>query len=173
MAMKLVRHPDTLLRDLIAALEDTRRNVRSCSRCGSVTSAAEDPCRFCVAPGRDGSLLCVVEEPSDINAIEASGAFHGRYHALMGRISPMRGAGPDDIRIKALLGRVRDEGIREVILALSTDVEGDSTASFIADLLRAQSVKVSRLAFGLPAGSGIMYSDPVTLAKAMQGRQQA
>lgn len=171
--MKLVRHPDTLLRDLIGALEDARRTVRSCSRCGSITSVAEDPCRFCVAPGRDGAMLCVVEEPSDIVAIEASGAFHGRYHALMGRISPMKGAGPDDVRIKALLDRVRNEGIREVILALSTDVEGDSTASFITHLLRGQNVKVSRLAFGLPAGSGVMYSDPVTLAKALNGRQDA
>ena len=173
MAMKLVRNPDTLLRELIVALEDASRNARCCSRCGSVTSAAEDPCRLCLSPNRDGALLCVVEEPADIAVLERSGAFRGRYHALMGKLSPMKGTGMDDIRIRSLLSRVAEDKFQEVVLALSTDVEGDSTASLLAHLLRERNVKVSRLAFGLPSGSGVLYSDPVTLARAMKGRQEA
>jgi len=172
-AVKLVRNPDNLLRDLIVVLEDVRKNVCCCSRCGSVTSVAEEPCSLCTDAGRDGSLLCVVEDPNDIVMIERSGSYRGRYHALMGKISPMRGNGPENLRVELLLERVEREGFTEVILALSTDVEGDSTAGFIDELLGDKNVKVSRLAFGLPAGSGIMYSDPVTLAKAMEGRQHA
>lgn len=170
MAMKLVREQDGLLKELIAALEDAGRHVRCCSRCGSVTSVDEEPCRLCTGHDRDSSVLCVVEEPGDIVMIERSGGFHGRYHALMGKISPMKGDGPDNLRIKSLLERIEKEKVEEIILALSTDVEGDSTAGFIADLLKGRKVKVSRLAFGLPAGSGIMYSDPVTLERAIRGR---
>lgn len=170
MAMKLVRDHDGLLKNLLAALEEAGKNVCCCSRCGSVTSVDEEPCRLCTSQSRDGSVLCVVEEPSDIVMIEKSGGFHGRYHALMGKVSPMKGDGPDNLRIKSLLERIEKEKFEEIILALSTDVEGDSTASFITDLLKDKKVKITRLAFGLPAGSGIMYSDPVTLERAIMGR---
>ena len=120
--------------------------------------------------GRDGSVVCVVEDPGDIAMIERSGGFNGRYHALMGRLSPMKGQGADSMRIEPLLQRIEDEHFSEVILALSTDVEGDATAALIADLLKDSPVRVTRLAFGLPAGSGVGYSDPVTLARAIRGR---
>ena len=172
-AMELVRRPGDLVRDLIAALDGAQRDLLCCRRCGSITSAARDPCRLCADPGRDGTLLCVVEEPGDIVLLERSGGYRGRYHALMGKLSPMRGKGVDDLRIQLLMDRIEAEQFQEVILALSTDVEGDSTASFLADLLREKKVNVTRLAFGLPAGSGIGYSDPVTLARALKGRQSA
>ncbi len=172
MAMRLVRQPDGLLADLILALQDVRRSVKCCSRCGNVTPVEADPCRLCTAPRRDAGVLCVVEDPSDIVSLEASGGYQGRYHALMGKLSPMRGEGPATLRVQALLQRVEDEKFEEVILALSTDVEGDSTAAFLRELLEQKKVRVSRLAFGLPAGSGIAYSDAVTLSRAIKGRQQ-
>ena len=173
MALRLVRQNDSLLRELIASLQDAEKNIAGCTLCGSVTSVHENPCRLCTAKGRDDSVLCVVEEPSDIILLERSGGFSGRYHALMGKVSPMRGEGPEDLRFRALLTRLDAGGIGEVILALSTDVEGESTASFVTEQLRNRGIKVTRLASGIPAGSGIMYSDPVTLAKAMRGRIQS
>jgi len=173
MALKLVRESGRLLPELIAALETVRDNVRCCSKCGSITSLGEEPCRLCTSPARQATVLCVVEDPNDILLIERSGSFDGRYHALMGKLSPMRGEGPEDLRVEALVRRVGVEGIREVILALSTDVAGDATASYLAERLRGTAVQVTRLAFGIPAGSGIAYSDPVTLERAMKGRQQA
>jgi recombination protein RecR len=172
MAMRLVREPDKITVPLIDALKRSRESIRCCSLCGNVTSVQNDPCRLCVDTSRDGSVICVVEEPSDIVSLEKSGGYHGRYHALMGKLSPMKGDGLGDIRVKSLVERIDREGITEVILALSTDVEGDSTASYIEEMLRAKPVNVSRLAFGLPAGSGITYSDPVTLARAISGRQK-
>ena len=173
MALRLLGDRDGLLRELAAALEDARTHASFCSRCGSLTASGQDPCRLCTSASRDGALVCVVEEPNDIVMIERSGGFNGRYHALMGKISPMRGEGPGNLRIGALLDRVEKENIREVVLALSTDVEGDATSSYIASLLKPRGVKVSRLAYGLPAGSGIAYSDPLTLARAMRGRVEA
>jgi recombination protein RecR len=172
MALRLVRDPDGLLRDTVAALQDAAASLRGCERCGSVTARERNPCRLCTDSTRDGAALCVVEDPNDIPKIEESGGFRGRYHALMGRLSPMKGTGPRDLRIEDLGQRIAAEGIREVILALNTDVESDATASYLAEWLRGR-VKVTRLAYGLPAGSGIAYSDSVTLARAIQGRQEA
>jgi recombination protein RecR len=173
MALRLVLNRDGVLDELADALGDVRRDLCACSRCGSVTQRSEDPCRLCTAANRDDALLCVVEEPGDILLIERSGGYRGRYHALMGKLSPMRGEGPRELRVKELLERVRGEGFREVVLALSTDVEGDSTAGYVAELLREAGVSVTRLAFGLPARSGVAYSDPVTLARAFEGRREA
>lgn len=170
MAMKLVRNRDGLLKELIAALEDAGKSIRCCSMCGNITSVENELCRLCTDKNRDGKILCVVEDPNDIIMIERSGGFHGRYHALMGKISPLKGDGPDNLRIESLLERVEKEKFEEIVLALNTDVESDATASFVSDLLKDKDVKVTRLAFGLPAGSGIMYSDPVTLARAIKGR---
>lgn len=171
MALALAGRPDGLVDELIAALKETRGQLGRCSRCGNLTSADQDPCRFCSDPGRDGKLLCVVEDPGDILPIERSGGFHGRYHALMGKLSPMKGEGPASLRIGQLVRRVAEEGVEEVILALNTDVEGDATASYLTQALRDVKVKVSRLASGLPAGSGVMYADPLTLSRAFRGRQ--
>ncbi|MDA0577703.1 MAG: recombination mediator RecR [Verrucomicrobia bacterium] len=173
MAMALVRDPEGLSAELLRALTEARATVCGCARCGSVTTRERNPCVLCASPQRDGTLVCVVEDPADILVIEKSGAFHGRYHALMGRLSPAKGVGPEKLRVQALIERIKQEGFREVILALSTDVEGDATSSYLAELLKAQQIPVNRLAFGLPAGSGIAYADSVTLSRAIQGRHPA
>ena len=171
MAMKIAQRPEGLLADLQIALRDTRESVRWCKTCGGITSADAQPCRLCTDATRDAATLCVVEDSGDIQAIERCGVFRGRYHALQGRISPSRGEGINDLRVRSLLDRVEKEGTREVILALNTDMESDATASFLSDLLRQRKVRVTRLAFGLPVGSGILFADPVTLARAVRGRQ--
>jgi recombination protein RecR len=169
-AMSLVREPGRLLEPLAAALEKVRREVKCCSLCGAFTTVDSDPCAFCANPLREGGLLCVVEDPSDIVSIESSGAFHGRYHALGGKLSPARKVGPGKLRLAELQDRVVREGIGEVLLALSTDMDGDATAGYVAELLKGTGVKVTRLAFGLPADSGIAYSDPLTLKRAIANR---
>jgi recombination protein RecR len=170
LAVRLVREPDGILKDLQAALADARQNLRTCVWCGAVTTVDQQPCRLCTDPRRDARALCVVEEPNDIAVIERSGAFRGRYHALMGKLSPMRGEGLRHLRLQALLDRIGQEPIEEVILATSTDVEGDATASLVAEALKGRNVRVSRLAFGLPVSSGVAFADPVTLQRAISGR---
>lgn len=173
MATRLVREPDGQMAELIGALEEVRRTVRCCPKCGSITATEGGPCRLCTSLARDGRQLCVVEDPNDIALIERSASFMGRYHALMGKLSPMRGEGPKDLRTQALLRRIKDEKFEEVVLALSTDMEGDTTAGYLAELLKPTGVRVSRLAFGLPVGSGLAYADALTIARAMKGRQEA
>jgi len=169
-ALALVREPQRLLEPLASALREAREKVRCCSRCGAFTTLDRDPCDFCTDATREGTSVCVVEEPADIVSIEAAGAFRGRYHSLGGKLSPSRRLGPEKLRLRELADRVRDEGITEVLLALSTDMEGDATAGYIAELLRGSGAKVTRLAFGLPVDSGIAYSDPLTLRRAIANR---
>jgi recombination protein RecR len=171
MALRLVRERDGLGRELIRALTELCDNVRTCSLCGGIADTQSDPCRLCSDPSRDDALLCVVEEPADIAVIERAGCMRGRYHALMGRLSPTQRSGADDLRIAALLRRLDSGAVREVILALNTNVESDATASFVGELLAGRGLRVTRLAFGIPAGSGIAWSDAVTLERAMNGRQ--
>ncbi len=170
MALGLVRDAEKLLPELIQSLETVVRTVCLCERCGAVTLREQNPCRLCTDPRRDDGLLCVVEEPGDIDTLEKSGGYRGRYHALMGKLSPMKGEGIPQLRVESLLRRVKAGGIREVVLALNSDVESDATAAYLRDAMRGSDVKVTRLAYGLPAGSGIAYSDSVTLARALQGR---
>jgi len=170
MAYRLAWDPDGALRELLEALREAQANVRLCGRCGGLTTAAENPCRLCTNPARDHRVLCVVQDPSDIIAIERTGSFKGRYHALMGIISPMHGEGPRDLRLGSLMRRIEAEGFEEIILALGTDVESESTSSYITELLKAKALRVTRLASGMPAGSGIGYADPVTLSRAVKGR---
>lgn len=169
-ALALVRRPEGLLDELVLVLQQARAVVRCCDRCGGFTVMDVNPCRVCVDPLRDDTLLCVVEEPADILAVERSGGFRGRYHALLGKLSPARQTGPYDLRLQALVERVADGLIKEVLLALSTDLDGDATAHFLAELLQPYGVRVTRLAFGLPAGSGVGYSDPLTIKRAIGGR---
>jgi len=169
-ALALVREPQRLLEPLAFALGEAREKVRCCSRCGAFTTVDRDPCDFCTDATREGNSVCVVEEPADIVSIESSGAFRGRYHSLGGKLSPSRRLGPEKLRLRELADRVRDEGITEVLLALSTDMEGDATAGYIAELLRGSGARVTRLAFGLPVDSGIAYSDPLTLRRAIANR---
>ncbi len=169
-ALALVREPVRLLEPLAAALATARATVCCCSRCGAFTLRDRNPCDLCTDATRDGEIVCVVEEPSDIVSIESSGAFAGRYHALGGKLSPARRMGPEKLRFAELADRVRAEGFREVLLALSTDMEGDATAGYVAELLKGTGVRVTRLAFGLPADSGIAYSDALTLRRAIVNR---
>ena len=172
-ALALVREKERLLKPLSAALNSAAEKVTCCSKCGSFTVAGRDPCAFCDDATRDAGAVCVVEEPADILSIEASGAFHGRYHALGGKLAPARRVGPEKLRFAELKDRVTHDGVSEVLLALSTDMDGDATAGYIAELLRGTGVKVTRLAFGLPTDSGIAYSDPLTLRRAIRGRVEA
>lgn len=158
---------------LVEAIQTVRSDVCLCARCNNITTVNVNPCAICTDSRREQDVLCIVEEPGDVLMIERSGGYRGKYHVLMGRLSPMKGAFPSDLKLERLKERVEKEQIKEVVLALSTDVEGDATASYITELLKGSSVVITRLAFGLPAGSAIMYSDPVTLARAIQGRQKA
>ena len=170
-ALALVREKDRLLKPLAEALDAAAARVRCCSRCGAFTVDGRDPCDLCTDATRDGSILCVVEEPADIVAIEASGAFRGRYHALGGKLAPARRMGPERLRFAELVDRVVREGVQEVLLAVSTDMDGDATAGYAAEILRGTGVKATRLAFGLPADSGVGYADPLTLRRAIGGRR--
>ena len=171
MALKLARDSRGLVRDLIGALQDVDTKVCTCSLCGGITLKEEDPCSLCRDPKRDSHVICVVEDPGDILLMERTAGFRGRYHALMGKISPMKGEGLQDLRVESLLKRIDREGVEEVILALNSDVESDATSAFLQHALSTRKVKVSRLAFGIPAGSAIAYSDSVTLSRALQNRQ--
>ena len=171
MALKLARNSRGLVRDLIGALQDVDAKVCACSLCGGIALRTQDPCSLCQDPKRDSRIICVVEDPGDILLMERTAQFRGRYHALMGKISPMRGEGLQDLRVDSLLKRIDKDDVEEIILALNSDVESDATAAFLQHTLSTRKVKVSRLAFGMPAGSEIAYSDPVTLSRAIQNRQ--
>ncbi len=173
LSVHLARNPTGVARDLIAALEAAREKLTACQLCGSVTTREQNPCRLCADPRRDDGILCVVEAPSDIALIERSGEYHGRYFALMGKVSPMRGEGIGDLRVPALL--VRAEAAQEILLALNSDVESEATASYLRHVLsqKMPALKISRLALGIPAGSAIAFSDPVTLGRAIRGRTEA
>ena len=166
-ALALVRERARLMEPLQSSLRAAHDTVRCCSRCGAFTTVDRDPCDVCTDATRDGGVVCVVEEPADIVTVESSGAFRGRYHALGGKLSPARKMGPERLRLAELADRVVSEGFGEVLLALSTDMEGDATAGYVAEYLKGTGVKITRLAFGLPADSGIAYSDPLTLKRAI------
>lgn len=167
-ALHLLKSDAELSRRLAQAVLDAKSRIRPCSQCGHYTET--DPCRICISPNRDPELLCVVEGPNDILTLEKAGAFKGRYHALFGRISPLNGIGPDQIRMAPLLERIRSQPPREIILALGADVESEATASYLADQLKPTGVTVTRIALGLPAGSALEAADDITLIRALDGR---
>jgi len=169
-ALAVLREPARLLDPLVWSLNAARSSVICCSRCGAFTVRDADPCALCMDPTRDGTILCVVEDPSDIVPIEASGAFKGRYHVLGGKLSPVRRIGPDSLRFQELGSRIANEKVSEVLVAVSTDMEGDATAGYLAEFLAQSGVNMTRLAFGLPADSGVSYSDPLTLRRAINSR---
>jgi len=154
---------------LVSALVEVKDKVRFCSICGNV--AQEEQCRICRDERRDRALICVVEEPKDVVAIERTREFRGRYHVLGGAISPIEGIGPDDLRIRELLARLASDEITEIILATDPNLEGEATATYLARLLRPMGVQVSRLASGLPVGGDLEYADEVTLGRAFEGRR--
>ena len=166
----LLKQPTATARELAEALVDLKARVRNCSRCFNVTDV--DPCRICGDPARDTSLLCVVEEPNDLLAMERTGEFHGTYHVLLGALSPLDGIGPDELKVRELLARVDAGHVREVILATNPNVEGDATAIYLAKLLRPLGLSVTRIARGLPVGGDLEYADEVTLTRALEGRRE-
>jgi recombination protein RecR len=171
-ATRLAHHLLTVPREEAAALSGAILEVKDklfhCSRCHSITDI--DPCHFCTDPRRDRSLLCVVEQPFNIRPVERTGEYRGLYHVLLGVLSPQRGIGPEDLTVDDLLLRL--EGVEEVILATNPDVEGEATALFLARLLKPRGPRVTRLAFGMPVGGDIEYTDEVTLGRSLAGRRE-
>ena len=154
---------------LVEAIRTVREKVKFCSQCGNVSEEAE--CKICKDPRRDSSFICVVEESKDVNAIERTREFRGKYHVLGGAISPIDGIGPDQLRIRELMARLSDSEITEVILATDPNLEGEATATYLARLIKPLGIKVSRLASGLPVGGDLEYADEVTLGRAFEGRR--
>ena len=155
-------------RSLSEAILEVKERLTHCSRCNAITEV--DPCRFCTEGERDDSLLCVVEEPFNIDPIERTGEYRGRYHVLLGALSPLKGIGPDEIDVRGLMGRL--DGVAEVILATNPNVEGEATAQYLARRLRPHPLRITRLAFGMPVGGDIEYTDEVTLSRSLRGRQE-
>ena len=155
---------------LAEAIRELRERITFCEICYNITE--EPVCPVCQNPGRDRSVICVVEEPLDVVAIERTGDYNGMYHVLHGTLAPMEGIGPDDLKIRELLERIRNEPVKEVVLATNPNLEGEATGMYIARLLNPLGVKVTRLAHGLPVGGDLEYADEVTLRRALQGRSE-
>ncbi len=155
---------------LAQAIIELKERARSCAVCYNISEG--DRCNICADPGRDESLLCVVEEANDLWAIEKTGSFKGRYHVLGGSLSPLDGRGPDQLTAKSLLQRLESEGVKEVILATNPNVEGEATAMYLSRLMKPLAVRVTRIARGLPVGGDLEYADEVTLSKALEGRRE-
>jgi len=170
LAFHILRSSPSEAQRLARAILDVKEKIHLCSVCFNLTD--EDPCRICQDERRNRAILCIVEGPNDLIAIENTGAFNGRYHVLHGTISPLEGVGPDDIKTKELMGRLRQEGIKEVILATNPTVEGETTALYLTDLIKPLGIKVTRIAYGIPMGGEIEYSDGMTLSKALEGRRE-
>lgn len=168
-AFYLLQSDDADVQRLVTALTEVKSRVVFCGTCGNV--AEETECRICRDPRRDMALICVVEEPKDVVAIERTREFRGRYHVLGGAISPIDGIGPDDLRIRELMTRLADGVVTEIIIATDPNLEGEATASFLARLLKPMGLRVTRLASGLPVGGDLEYADEVTLGRAFEGRR--
>ena len=170
LAFHILRSSPSEAQDLARAIWDVKEKIRLCSSCFNLTD--EDPCLICQDERRSKEILCVVEGPNDLIAIENTGAYNGKYHVLHGTISPLEGIGPEDLKIKELLARLQMEKISEVILATNPTVEGGTTALYLTDLIKSLHIKVTRIAYGIPMGSEIEYSDGMTLSKALEGRRE-
>ncbi len=168
----LLRAPDELSLDLAKALSELKSSTTYCPICFNITVAGRQECEICADSQRTVSLLCVVEEPLDVLALERTAAYQGRYHVLHGALSPIEGIGPDDLKIRELLERVRAGGIEEVILATNPSMEGDYTAAYLQQQLAGSGVRMTRLARGLPVGGDLEYADQSTLLRALSGRQE-
>lgn len=169
LAYYILRAPREEAEALAAALVEVKDRIRLCSLCQNVTD--RDPCALCADPTRDRSLICVVEEPLDILALERAGAYTGLYHVLHGALSPMDGIGPDRIKVRELLERLRAGAVQEVVLATNSSLEGEATAGYLARLLQPSGLRVTRIARGLPVGADVEYADEVTLNRALRNRQ--
>jgi recombination protein RecR len=169
LAFHILKTPREQADRLADALREVKERVTYCSICNNITD--DDPCAFCCSEARDRRVICVVEEPQNVVAIERTREFKGTYHVLMGALSPLQGIGPDDLKIKGLLSRV-SHGVSEIILATNPNVEGEATAIYLARLLKPLGVKVTRIAMGVPVGSDLEYADEVTMHKALEGRRE-
>jgi recombination protein RecR len=170
LAFHILRTPRDETERLCDAVRDVKEHVTYCSVCTNITDV--DPCGICSDPRRQRHIICVVEEPQNVGAIEKTREFKGLYHVLMGALSPLQGVGPDDLKIRGLLERVGAGGVEEVILATNPTVEGEATAIYLARLLKPLGVRVTRIATGIPVGSDLEYADEVTMGKAMEGRRE-
>ena len=169
-ALHIVQAESGMVKHLADAIITARERIQFCTTCGALTE--QSPCSICGDARRDGSLICVVERAVDILSIEKSGTYHGKFHVLGGKISPLDGIEPEDLQIAELEKRLTVEPIKEIVIALGTDVEGDATSNYLAKRLTRSGLKVSRIAYGLPAGSGLEYADELTLSRAMEGRRE-
>ena len=170
LAFHVLRTPREDAERLCQAIRDVKDRVTSCTTCNNITDT--DPCLICGDETRDRRVICVVEEPQNVNVVDRSGGFRGVYHVLMGAISPLQGIGPDDLKIKGLLARIGVDGVDEVILATNPTVDGEATAIYLARLLKPLGIRVTRIATGIPVGSDMDYADDLTVGKAMDGRRE-
>ena len=171
LAFHLLRAPDETNATLAKAIAEVKTMTGLCKECFHITHASQELCEVCADSERDASIICVVEEPMDVIALERTGSYKGKYHVLHGLLSPIEGIGPDDLRIAPLMTRISNGGIQEIILATNPSMEGDATAYFLNQRLTAFSIKVTRLARGLPVGSDLEYADQSTIIRALSGRQ--
>jgi recombination protein RecR len=170
LAFHVLKTPREEAERLCEAIREVKDRVTYCSVCNNFTDI--DPCVYCADPARDHRVVCVVEEPQNVNVIEKTGGFRGVYHVLLGALSPLQGVGPDDLKIKGLLTRIEADHIEEIILATNPTVEGEATAIYLARLLKPLGVRVTRIATGIPVGSDLEYADELTMGKAMEGRRE-
>ena len=168
-AYHLLKVPEQDALALASAIGEAKQRVRFCALCHNLAEA--ERCTICADPRRDSTVLCVVEEPRDIVAVERTGGFHGRYHVLGGAINPMEGIGPDQLKVREMLERLDPEGVAEVILCTNPNLEGDTTAMYLARLLTPLGIRVTRIASGLPVGGDLEYADELTLGRALEGRR--
>jgi recombination protein RecR len=169
----LLRVPEEEGVELAQALQQLRAGTSFCSTCFNITTTEHNPCPICSDPGRDQQILCVVEEPLDVMAIERTGTYKGRYHVLHGAISPVEGIGPDDLKIADLITRIEREELDELILATNPSMEGEATSMYIREAVKSSTMRITRLARGLPSGGDLEYADARTLSQALEGRQEA
>jgi recombination protein RecR len=172
LAFFLLRAPEDIPQQLAEALTNLKASIAYCPICFNITNAGRTECEICADSRREGGLICVVEEPLDVLALERTASFVGRYHVLHGALSPIEGIGPDALKMRELVARVRAGGVREVILAMNPNVEGDYTAAYLQQQLKPLGVRLTRLARGLPVGGDLEYADPNTLLRALSGRQE-
>lgn len=169
-ALHLVQAESGAVKQLAEAILSARERVRCCEVCGALTE--KSPCALCQDPRRDASLVCIVERPVDIISLEKSGTFRGQYHVLGGKLSPINGVEPEDLRISELEQRLAGAQIKEIVMALGTDVEGDATGYYLAKRLAREGLRITRIAHGLPAGTGLEFADELTLSRALEGRRE-
>lgn len=169
-AFYLTGLPKEEVESLAEAIKEAKKNTFYCSICNSLTHV--DPCQYCSDPNRSDEMLCIVEEPFNISSIEKTGIYNGRYHVLLGTLSPLKGVGPDELKTEMLVRRIKEGQFQEIIIATNPNVEGESTAIYLAKILKDFKLMITRLAMGLPVGSDIDYADQVTMKKALEGRTE-